>query len=320
LLGCGKIAARHRRTIGKVDPSVRVSFASRDAARAREFAQRHRGFTSWGSYEAAIADPAVNAVLVATPPASHLDLTMSALRAGKHVVVEKPAFLLASDADIVAAAADTAGREVLVAENYQYKPLLGVLRAVIESGELGDVRFVLVHALKNSVAPGWRSDASVAGGGALFEGGVHWVHLMAELGFRVESVQGFRPGPHSGLERSTLVVFRYEQGVVGTLHHSWETPGRFRGLQLSRVAGTSGSMTFESNGIVVFVRGAARARWIWPGLRDIEGYRAMFADFIPALRGERTARMTLAKARRDLAFVESATRITDSATPVGTAS
>ena len=310
ILGCGGVAVRHRRTLAKVDPSVRVSFASRDAERGREFARRHRGHTSWGSYAAAIDDPSVDAVLVATPPVSHLELTMAAIRAGKHVIVEKPAFLRATDVDLVTAAAIGAGRQVLVAENYYYKPLLGVLRGILQSGDLGEIRFVLVHALKASIRPGWRGNADVAGGGALFEGGVHWLHLMAELGLNVDSVQGFRPGSHEGLERSTLVVLQYAGGAVGTLHHSWETPGRFRGLQTSRIAGTNGSVTFESNGLVVFVRGANRSRWVFPGLRDIEGYRAMFSDFLSALRGGPAAGMTLARARRDLALVEAATNAT----------
>jgi UDP-N-acetylglucosamine 3-dehydrogenase len=307
ILGCGRIAARHRRTIGAVDGSVQVSFASRDAARAAEFARRNRGRKSWGSYAGAIADASVQAVLIATPPVNHLELTLSALAGGKHVIVEKPAFLHAADVASVDAAAALAQRQVLVAENYCYKPLTGVLRSIITSGELGDVRFVAVHALKDSMRPGWRADPAVAGGGALFEGGVHWLHLMAELGLTIESAQGFRPGSADGLERSTLVVIRYAEGPVGSLHHSWETPARFRGLQLSRIAGTRGGATFESNGIFVFVRGATRSRWVFPGLRDIEGYRAMFRDFIGALRGTNSPRMTLARARRDLELVEAAT-------------
>ena len=307
MLGCGRIAVKHRRTLAAVDASVRVSFASRDAARAAEFTRNYRGATSWGSYAAAIADASVDAVLVATPPVDHLELTLRALDAGKHVIVEKPAFLHSADVATVEAAAIRAGRRVMVAENYCYKPLTGVLRALITSGELGDVRFIAVQALKDSIRPGWRGDPVVAGGGALFEGGVHWLHLMAELGLTIESVDGFRPGPVQGLERSTLVVLRYAAGPVGTLHHSWETPGRFRGLQLSRIAGTQGSATFESNGIVVFVRGPRRSHWVFPGFRDIEGYRAMFRDFLAALRGGSEPRMTLARARRDLELIEAAT-------------
>lgn len=314
-LGCGKMAPRHRRTIGKIAPSVCCSFASRDKARAADYARRFNGTTSWGSYAGAIAAPEVDMVVITTPTASHLELTLEALHAGKDVIVEKPAFLRSGDVAIAEAAAASAGRSVFVAENYCYKPLAGVLRRIIASGELGEVRFVSVNALSHQVTGGWRDDAAVAGGGALFEGGVHWIDLLAHLGLPVASVQGFRPGLGDGLERSMLVVLRYAGGAVGTLHYSWETPGRLRGLQLSRIAGTRGAVTFESNGLFVHVHGPGRSRWIIPGLRDISGYRAMFADFLGVLGGGGESGMTLPRARLDLELVEAATSLPSGTIP-----
>lgn len=305
-LGCGRIAAQHRGRIWRLAPAVRCSFASRDPARAAEYARRYGGTAHWGRYADAIADPKVDGVVVTTPPSSHLDLTLAALRAGKDVIVEKPAFLRSGDVTLAEAAAAEAGRCVFVAENYCYKPLAGALREVVASGELGNIRFVAVQALMHQVAAGWRTDPLLAGGGALFEGGVHWVDLVAHLGLSVESVQAYRPGGCGGLERSILVVLRYAGGAVGTLHYSWETPALLRGLQLSRIAGTQGSITFESNGLVGFVRGAKRSRWLVPGLRDIAGYGAMFADFLGALGQGTGPSMTLARARRDLELIESA--------------
>jgi len=305
ILGCGAIAGRHARTIRRLDPEVRVGFASRDGVRAALFVRNHGGFEAWGSYAAALADRRVDAVLIATPPVAHLDLTLSALAAGRHVIVEKPAFMRSGDVDMVAAAAAAAGREVLVAENYCYKPLADLLRAIVTSGELGEVLFVDVRALKRVVRDDWRNDAAVAGGGALFEGGVHWIDLVAHLGLTVESVQGFRPGSLEGIERSMLVVLQYDEGAVGILHHSWEVPALLRGIQLSRIAGTRGSVTFESNGVFAFVRGR-RTRFLVPGLRDIGGFRAMFADFFAVLRTGCAPRMTLERARTDLALVEAA--------------
>ena len=286
---------------------VACSFASRDPARAAAFAQRLGGRRAFAGYGAALSDPEVHTVLIATPPAMHLPLAVEALGAGKHAIVEKPAFLRSTDVAVVEAAAARAGRRVLVAENYAYKPLTEALRAIVESGELGEVRYLTVNALKHRPAVGWRGDEALAGGGALFEGGVHWIDLMAGLGLTPESVQAFRPGGLDGTERSLLVVVQYEQGAVGTLHHAWDTPSLFRGLRLSRIYGTRGSVTFESNGLVVAVR-SSRPRLLVPGLRDIGGYRAMLADFVACLREGREPLMTLARVRRDLELIEAAYR------------
>jgi UDP-N-acetylglucosamine 3-dehydrogenase len=245
-------------------------------------------------------------VVITTPTAQHLPLTLAALENGKHVVVEKPAFLRSTDVALVEAAASAAGRRVFVAENYAYKPLTGVLREIISSGAVGEIRYLTLNALKDSRRrPGWRDDEGLAGGGALFEGGVHWIHFMAELGLTVESVQAYRPGTFDGLERSLLVVAQYEEGAVGTLHHAWDTPTLLGGLRISRIYGTRGSVTFESNGLFVLVHGK-RSRLVLPSLHDIAGYRSMFADFISCLRDGREPRMTLGLARRDLELVEAA--------------
>lgn len=304
-LGCGGITAAHSRILARMRDQVRCSYASRDREKARAFAQRYAGAGSFGSYRAAIEDRRVDVVLVAAPPAFHLELTLEALAHRKHVIVEKPAFLHASDVTQVETLAAQAGCQVLVAENYAYKPIARLLHRVVTSGELGEILFVQVNATKLQSSPGWRADAGLAGGGALFEGGVHWVDLMAHLGLRVESVQGYRPGLLTGPERSMLLVFQYEEGGVGTLLHSWETPALLRGLRLSKINGTRGSVTFESNGLFAFIRGR-RARLVLPGLSDLRGYDAMFRDFLAALRSGSPPHMTLARARLDLQLVEAA--------------
>jgi UDP-N-acetylglucosamine 3-dehydrogenase len=303
-LGCGSIARQHALRLRSLR-GVRCGFASRDGQRAAELHQQLGGTRSYGDYESAFLDERVDAVAITTPTAQHLPLTLAALEAGKHVIVEKPAFLRSADVDLVEAAVSESGCRVLVAENYAYKPLKRLLRDVITSGEIGEVRYLTVNALKLQRPGGWRDDESLAGGGALFEGGIHWMHLMAGLGLTVESVHGFRPDGAGGIERSMLVVVQYEQGAVGTLHHAWDTASVFRGLRLSRIYGTRGSVTFESNGLFALVR-TRGVRLALADLRDIAGYRAMFADFIGCLRDNREPEMTLAHARRDLALVEAA--------------
>jgi predicted dehydrogenase len=303
VLGCGQAAVLAGRALRRV-PGVSCAYASRDPERAARFARRLGG-RAFGSYEAALAAPEVDAVLVATPPSSHFPLAMRALQCGKHVVLEKPPTLRVGELDALQSSARLVGLRVMVAENYFYKPLARALRELIGEGAVGDLLFVHVNALKAQRAAGWRSDPDLAGGGALFEGGIHWVDLLANLGPRVERVEGFLPGVNGtpSADRSVLAVFRYSTGAIGTLSYSWEAASTLHGLRLSRVYGREGSIVFESNGLFLATWGRAR-RLAFPGLRDISGRRAMWSDFVPALQENREPRYDLRHARRDLELVE----------------
>ena len=276
-------------------------YASRDPHKAAAFEEGLGGAGSFGSYDAALADGRMDVAFVATPPPSHLALTLAALDSGKDVIVEKPAFLRTVDFEAVHAAQKRSGRRVMVAENYCYKPLARTLGEVLASGAIGEPRFIQVNALKAQCGSGWRGNAAETGGGALFEGGIHWVDLIAHLGPKVRSVRVVRAG-HGGPERSSVVLFEYDGGAVGTLTHSWETPSRLSGLQLSRISGTQGSIVFESNGLFVL----APSRLILPGFADLSGYDAMLRDFVGALESGREPLMTLDRAQRDQEMIENA--------------
>ena len=242
-----------------------------------------------------------------TPPDSHRRLALAALAHGRHVIVEKPAFLAATDVDDVERAAESAGRHVLVAENYHYKPLLGTLRRLVESAVVGEVRLVQIDAAKWQQSPVWLGHGAMNGLGALFEGGVHWIHLLAGLGLEIDTVRGIRSVSDKGPERTMTVVVEYREGATGVLFHSWEIRSPLHGLRLSHIYGTHGTIGFESNGLFVRVSGR-RSRLILPGLRDISGHRAMWDDFLDVIRHHHEPRMTLALARRDLELVEAAYR------------
>ncbi|MBA3456124.1 MAG: Gfo/Idh/MocA family oxidoreductase [Deltaproteobacteria bacterium] len=306
-LGCGKIARAHAKRLRRHRADVEVGFASRDAAKAQAFATELGG-RAFGSYAEAMASPDVDAVAVVTPPSSHTELALAALAAGKHVVLEKPPAATASDIDRIAAAARTAGKQVFVAENYRYKPLLFRLRSLLAEGVIGDVLFIQVNAIKKQESThDWRDDPDVALGGALYEGGIHWIDFMANLGLTVRSARGLRPALPAGasVERSMLVSFDYAEGAVGTLAYSWEVPSTAKGLRLSKIYGRAGSITFETNGLWVLCHGK-KTRFYVPGLRDLAGYRAMWADFVRAWTTSSEPLMTLAQARRDLELVEAA--------------
>jgi predicted dehydrogenase len=311
-LGCGFITGVHSGHVSRLGGQIVCSYASRDAAKAAEYCRTHRGIASFGDYEKAIADPSVDAVVIAVPPKFHLDLTLQALNAGKHVLVEKPAFLSMADYRTVVEARDRAGRVVLVGENDHYKPLAVTLRRLLAADVIGEMVFAhfttLVKRFKS--ADDWRNDESMAGGDAFFEEGIHWLHIAGSLGPKIipESVHGYRPpasseGPDTRA-KSMMVAFQYDNGAVGALYYSREVPSLLKGLRVSKLFGRKGIITFESNGAFLVARGAGLPRVMFPGFKDIRGYQAMYRDFYRAIRAGVQPEMSLERAMEDQTLME----------------
>jgi predicted dehydrogenase len=309
-LGCGFIAAVHSRHLARMREEFRCSYASRDVRRAEEMRRRFAGLRAYDGYAAALADPSVDAVVVAVPPRLHLDLALEALRAGKHALVEKPAFLLRSDYEQVRKLRDEAGLVVGVGENDHYKPLAVTLRRLLAQGTIGELvlaQFTTV-ARRPKPATDWRNDEAMAGGDAFFEEGIHWLHLANSLGPRIIRIDGYRPAarPLEGDARakSMLVAFEYDTGAAGALYYSREVPSALRGLRWSKLYGRDGVITFESNGGLVVAPGRRLPRVVAPGFADVRGYRAMYRDFAAAIREHRQPEMDLERALADHLLME----------------
>jgi len=305
-LGCGFITRVHSRNLRRLGRRHIVpSYASRDRARAEAYCARYGGAGSYAGYAAAIADPAIDAVVVAVPPAFHFDLTMRALEAGKHVLVEKPAFPLTAEYEAAAAARDRAKRVVLVGENDHYKPLAVELRRLLARGVIGDMVFAhfVTIARRFKTADDWRNDESIAGGDAFFEEGIHWLHFAGSLGPRIVRIEGIRPKPSErGGDRrakSMMVAFQYDNSAAGALYYSREVPSLLKGMRQSKIFGRAGIITFESNGLFILARGRGLPRFVWPGITDFRGYRAMYRDFLGAIRTGGQPEMSLERAMED---------------------
>jgi predicted dehydrogenase len=306
-LGCGRMTAAHSRRLARLRPGVTLSYASRSADKAVALSAKHGGTHAFGSYREAIEHHDIDVVAVVTPPASHLEWTLAALEAGKDVILEKPPVLRSTDFDEIERSCAARGRFVYVAENYYYKPVLAAVRAAISAGAVGEPLFIHLNAVKLQRPRDWRDDPAQAPGGALFEGGIHWVDFAGAMGFTIRSVKAVRPGRPEGLERSMALLIEYAEGPVGLLSYSWEVASPLGGLRASRVYGREGSLVFESNGLFIASSGR-RWRVRFPGLGDMLGYRAMFTDFLRAWRARTEPGMTLARARRDLEVIEEAYR------------
>lgn len=320
-LGCGFITRVHSRILRSLGREFSCSYASRDVAKAEQYRREFGGARAFGDYRSAIDDPGIDAVVVAVPPRDHLPLVLAALDAGKHVLVEKPAFPSLEDFHVAAAARDRAGRAVIVGENDHYKPLAVCLRRLVAEGVVGEMVFAhfTTIARRLKAADDWRNDEAMAGGDAFFEEGIHWLHVAGSLGPRITRATGFRPpASREGADRrakSMLVAFQYDNGAAGALFYSREIPSLLRGLRLSKIFGRAGVITFESNGALVVARGRGWPRVIVPGLRDIRGYRAMYLDFAGAIRTGVAPEMSLERAIGDQRLMDQVYASLDEAIP-----
>jgi len=303
-LGCGFATRNHSKTL-KSNKNIRRFYASRSIEKAQEYQTKYNGAGHFNSYETAISSPEINVIFVATPPDSHLELTLQAMKAGKHVIVEKPPFFHSSDFDLITNQQKETQTQVMIAENYFYKPNLQRLRKLIKSGIIGDLKFLFFNATKKQKTGDWRDQKGKSGGGSLFEGGIHWINFISNMGLEIDSVSGFQPGELLDMDRSMQVVAKYKEGAIGTLLYSWEVNALFKGLRISKIYGTEGSISFESNGVFIFVRGK-KWKFIFPGFADIGGSKGMFKDFFQALRKGEEPQFNLALAKRDLALIETA--------------
>ena len=270
-LGCGFITRVHSRHLRALGGEIVCGYASRDRAKADGILPRvSAALAATPTIATAIADPAVDAVVVAVPPRFHLDLTLQALAAGKHVLVEKPAFLTHGRLPGGASTRATApGASCWSARTITTSRWRCTLRRLLADGAIGEMVFAhfttIAHRLKT--ADDWRNDEAMAGGDAFFEEGIHWLHLAGSLGPTIivdRTATGRRrraTGPDTRV-KSMMVAFRYDNGAVGSLYYSREIPSLLQGLRLSKLFGRDGVITFESNGAFVLVarrRAAAAA-------------------------------------------------------------
>jgi predicted dehydrogenase len=139
IVGAGYWGKNLLRTFGKL-PNARIAEICDLDPKLLEAAKKdHPDARTGGDLAAMLARPDLDAVLVATPPSRHHAMALAALRAGKHVWVEKPLALTAADGRELVETAKAAGKTVFVDETFLYDPLVREMKRVIDAGELGDV-------------------------------------------------------------------------------------------------------------------------------------------------------------------------------------
>jgi predicted dehydrogenase len=193
-----------------------VAVGSRDAGRARRLAERLGIPKAYGSYEALLADPEVDAVYIPLPNHLHLEWTIAAARAGKHVLCEKPLALTAVDAQQMVDVCHVEGVRLMEAFMYRLHPSWIAVRELVTSGRIGTLMAV------DSWFSYFNDDASNIrnireyGGGALFDIGCYSVNLSRML-FEAEPVRveaSVIRDPITGVDVLTCGILEFEEGVA----------------------------------------------------------------------------------------------------------
>jgi predicted dehydrogenase len=222
VLGAARIApAALLRPAKHVTAAQVVAVAARDRARADAYARKHGIARAYDSYDALLADPEIDAIYNPLPNSLHAIWTIAALRAGKHVLCEKPFTSNADEAITVAAEAKQSGRVVMEAFHYRYHPLAARMRAIVDSGELGQLRRVETWVC--FPLPRFsdiRYNLALAGG-AQMDAGCYAVSMARLLGREEPRVISARAKLHAPeVDRAMTAELQFPSGHLGRVTSS----------------------------------------------------------------------------------------------------
>lgn len=313
IIGCGLIGEKRRRALPASDRVVAA--ADTDLSRARALAERAGGAVATADWREAVAREGVEAVVVATTNRELAPITLGAVEAGRHVLVEKPAARTPEELDAVIDAARRRGVHVQVGFNHRYHPALQKARQIVDSGALGPLMFLrgrYGHGGRVGYEKEWRSDPEVSGGGELLDQGVHLIDLSRWFLGEFSSVEG---SVHTmfwdmEVEDNGFLHLRTAAGQVAWLHAScteWknlfslELYGRDGKLQVDGLGGSYGVERLSWYRMLPEMGPPETTIFEYPGA-DVS-FELEFRAFRSAIDGDRAGVPGLADARRALEIV-----------------
>jgi len=264
-----------------------VAVGSRDGARAEAYAREKGIARAHGSYEALLADPDIEAIYNPLPNALHVEWSIRALEAGKHVLCEKPLSRRPEDVDRAFDVAEREGRVLAEAFMWRHHPQVARARELLDDGAIGDLRIIRAHFAFPAADPDdIRLQPSLDGGG-LMDVGCYCVSGCRTLaGAEPERAWAeLVPGGH-GVDIALAATLRFPGDVLAHLDCGLSYPGG----SLLAAAGTEGSFAladpWHGNDAVIELRRADDSvERIDAG--PANSYALELADFEAAVRGER---------------------------------
>ncbi len=244
ILGCANIARQFARDVAPSGAVRLQAVASRDAARAAEFAARFGLPRAHGSYEALLADPEVDAVYIPLPNSLHAEWAIACARHGKHVLCEKPLAMDHAQARAMFDAARGAGVFLLEGYPWWFQPQTGALVDLLQGGAIGRVRSVQVSfsfTLRDPAGTDIRSRPET-GGGALMDLGCYCLSLIRlATGRAPRRVQAHSRLAPTGVDIATAATLEFDDGVSAQLMCSMDAALH----RHATIAGSDGFITTE---------------------------------------------------------------------------
>lgn len=242
ILGAGRIAGAFADGVRQSARAGVVAVGSRSKEKADAFAKQHEIERACGSYDELLAAPRVDAIYVATPNSVHKENVIAALRAGKHVLCEKP--MATSEADAREMFEEAAKHKVVLLEGFPFRfqpQTIEVLRR-IRVGEFGDIKTATAgfgFMLGNPTDVRW--DACL-GGGSLWDVGVYPISLLrAVFGQRPRGIRASARWAATGVDLSAHALFEYPDGRAASVWCSFETSS----FRRAHVVGSIGLVDFS---------------------------------------------------------------------------
>jgi D-xylose 1-dehydrogenase (NADP+, D-xylono-1,5-lactone-forming) len=265
-----------------------VAVASRDQARAEAYAREHSIERAYGGYDELLADPDVEAVYISLPNSLHVDWSIRALEAGKHVLCEKPLTRRREEAERAFDAAERAGRLLMEAFMYRHHPQTARIKQLVDEGAIGAVRAIRAVFSFDLLAARDPTDVRLNAeleGGSLMDVGCYCVNGARLLAGEPERVSGEAVAAPSGVDIAFHGTLRLPGDVVAQFHSSLELPFK----QELEVLGTEGWLFAEAPWRVdlggdVVLRGASGDERI--EVEEADAYRLELENLAAAVRGD----------------------------------